>query len=345
MLISNAVVAQQLKVTWEWEYLAPIPDPIGYAGAYIGTVNDFLVVSGGANFPDGKAPWEGGKKVWTDRTFILTEKSGTWIEAKKLPQPMGYGATVSYRDKMYVAGGSDTNTHIDSVYEISWDAANKDLAFRSLPKLPKPIANCSSVLIGNYWYILGGIISPAAKEAEKNCWRLDLHRPEQGWESISELPSPGRMLAVAGNRNGHLVLLSGVALQDGRRTYLKDAYQLDNQGKWSRLKDLPISVAAAAGPALYHPASSSLYVVGGDDGSLAQADLKHQHPGFSSHILQFDGNDWLQHSEVKLSDSTKVWVPVTTGAIIWKGNYVLASGEIRPGIRSPKVLMGHLIVK
>src|SRR5688572_18046733 len=51
--------------------LPPVPDPVGFAGAFAGVDGTRLVAGGGANFPDGKMPWEGGKKVWHDRLFAL----------------------------------------------------------------------------------------------------------------------------------------------------------------------------------------------------------------------------------------------------------------------------------
>ena len=32
-----------------------------------------------------------------------------------------------------------------------------------------------------------------------------------------------------------------------------------------------------------------------------------------------------------------VWPPVTTGTAIWNGSYVIAGGEARPGVRTPRV--------
>lgn len=345
MLISNAAVAQQNIREWEWNYLAPIPDSIGFAGAYVGIVNDFLIVAGGANFPDGRTPWEGGKKVWTDKMFYLKQVDGEWKEGSSLPQQMGYGASVSYNNKMYIAGGSDAGNHLNSVYEIYWDNSVQDIRYNSLAKLPNPVANCSSVLIGDYWYIIGGIISPQSPEAESSCWRLDLKNPLKEWEKLTPLPPPGRMLSIAANMNGNLMVFSGVALVNSEREYLQDAYHLDLSGEWVKLIDLPTSVTAAAGPAFFDESSNSLYIIGGDDGELASADLKHKHPGFSSSILQYNGENWLKYSIKNHSKSSEIKFPVTTGAVVWKGNYIIPSGEIRPGIRTPKVLSGKLILK
>lgn len=342
MLIPTAVLGQETKLKWEWVYLKPIPDAIGYAGAYVGVVNDFLIVAGGANFPDGKAPWEGGEKVWTDKLFVLKEKAGNWSESTKLPRVMGYGATVSYNNKMYIAGGSDENQHLDSVYEIFWDNTKNSIAYQSIAKLPSPIANCASVRINNFWYILGGLKSPNSKKAENNCWRLDLQNPHNGWEICTKLPAEGRMLAVAANFNGKLLIMSGVSLINGVRNYLKDVYELNDDGEWIQKTNLPTSFAAAAGPAFYDAFSKNLFVIGGDDGRLAKTTPNHDHPGFSNRIFIYDGKEWNNKSIVNMETLDKVWVPVTTGTTYWRGSLIIPTGEIRPGIRSPKVLVGHI---
>ena len=58
----------------EWGRLPDLPDREGFAGVFSGVVSegeeDFLVVAGGANFPDGR-PWEDGKKIYYDGIYIL----------------------------------------------------------------------------------------------------------------------------------------------------------------------------------------------------------------------------------------------------------------------------------
>ena len=53
-----------------WEERPSIPDKHGFAGPFAGVSSRTLVVAGGANFPE-SYPWEGGKKVWHDRIFLL----------------------------------------------------------------------------------------------------------------------------------------------------------------------------------------------------------------------------------------------------------------------------------
>ena len=73
-----------------WDRLPDLPDREGFAGVFSGIVKEggeeFLVVAGGANFPEGR-PWEDGKKVYYDAVYVLPlKKGGEWrVSEVKLP--------------------------------------------------------------------------------------------------------------------------------------------------------------------------------------------------------------------------------------------------------------------
>lgn len=349
MISPTPLLSQDAQIKLNWTKLSPIPDEIGFAGAYIATIEDYLVMMGGANFPDGKAPWEGGKKIWTDRVFMLKEKHGKWIEAGTLPEPMGYGAVASYRNAIYVAGGSNEVGHLSKVYKMVLN--NDRLRAEELPDLPHTIANCASVQVGQYWYILGGIEFADSKSALNICWRMDLDNTQKGWEVCPSIPGEGRMLAVAGDMDGDLLVASGVSLYDGKRKYLRDAFVFNMETGWQDVPALPESVAAAPGPAWYDRQTGSLLIFGGDNGDLAAQDLRENHPGFSNRILCYQPSisAWSYVEDPiavsTLHGDTKTWAPVTTGSLYWQGGVVLVSGEIRPGIRTPQILFGNYVTK
>lgn len=344
MLSTTLLPAQTTDVNFKWKTLPSIPDNMGFAGAYVATTDDFLLVMGGANFPDGIAPWDGGKKVWTNKIFALKDEQGHWASLGHLPIPMGYGAVTSFENSVYIAGGSNQKGHLSAVYKLTWK--NSEWCVENLASLPFQLANCSSVRIDNFWYVVGGIKSPDSSTAESLCWRMDLTELAKGWEVCPPIPGEGRMLSVVANKGGSLVVLSGVSLTDGKRRYLQDAYVLEDNTRWSRIADLPESVAAAPSPAWFDHQSNSLFVFGGDNGSLANQDLKHDHPGFSNRIVAYNFATGLWNYKPDNIDTSgkpqtgKTWVPVTTGATYWAGGIVLPSGEIRPGIRTPQVIWG-----
>jgi len=317
----------------EWTKLAPLPDKEGFAGSFAGVSNGALLVAGGANFPD-KKPWEGGAKVWHDRVFALESQNEEWIEAGKLPRPLGYGVSVTHRGGMVCVGGSDSQRHYADAFRLEWNDGK--LVTAKLPELPKPFANGCGALVGDVLYVAGGQEPPGTELTLKTAWRIDLSATEPKWERIEDCPGSGRMLAAAAACDGSFWLIGGVELVTGKdgkpqRRYLSDAYRYTPGKGWQRVADLPHAIAAAPSPALCD--ATGIYLLGGDDG--AQVGLApDKHRGFSKQIYRYDAMTANWADAGKLSDPR-----VTAPAVCWDGAWLVPSGEVRPGVRSPEVLV------
>ncbi|GAB3909448.1 Kelch repeat-containing protein [Mucilaginibacter boryungensis] len=335
-----------------WGELPPIPDEHGFAGSFAGTSHGALIVAGGANFPDGGAPWTGSKKVWTDKIFVLDKSTGIWKVAGKLPQPMGYGVSISYHDKLICIGGSNTGGHLCTVYAISY--MNNKIEIEKWPDLPQPLSNACGTLVGHNVYIAGGLLHPDDKSTANIFWSLNLSAPKtSSWQKLETWPGPPRMLSVAGQTNNTFYLFSGTDLEDkngaAHRRYLNDAYKYTPGKGWSRVADLPNAVVAAPGPAIFVN-KNELLIFGGDDGKLADdaANLKENHPGFSDKILKYniDTDTWsvsgtihtAKKPDADTNPNGSIWAPVTTTAVMWHEMIVFPGGEVRPAVRTPRIL-------
>lgn len=323
-----------------WGRLAPIPNPRGIAGPIAGTDGSSLLVAGGANFPDAP-PWQGGKKVWHDRVYVLTEPDGQWLDAGKLTHPIGYGVCISIPDGLSIGpgvacfGGSDADRHYAEGWLLRW--RDERLEQTALPPLPQPCAQGCGALLGHTIYIAGGIEASDATVAMHQFWALDLDKQPLVWNELEAWPGPARMLSVAAVQDGAFYLCSGVGLSsvaDGKpvRKYLRDAYRYEPTKGWSRIADLPRAAAAAPTPAPETNPSGFL-ILGGDDGSRVDFRPLDQHPGFPRSVLAYDAqrDAWHESGEQPVSH-------VTTSVVFWKNRYVIPSGEVRPGVRSPEVI-------
>ena len=217
--------------------------------------------------------------------------------------------------------------------------------------MPKTVAFFCGAVLGKSVYVTGGREKPDSPGALKTLWRLDLSKPEDArqWETLEPCPGPARMLAVAGAAGGAVHLFSGVELVedadgDVSRRYLKDAWSYTSGRGWTQLADLPRSVAAAPTPALAL-GSAHLAILGGDDGSNVHhgTTLKNTHPGFSRVILAYHTitDTWTAGGSLpkQVDDSPgEVLPPVTTSTVRWGDRWIVPSGEIRPGVRTPAVL-------
>ncbi|MCE9563948.1 MAG: galactose oxidase [Planctomycetes bacterium] len=330
IMLSVVIFASSDAPAGEWNRLPALPDKEGFAGPFAGVSNGALIVAGGANFPD-KKPWDGGKKVWYDTVFVLEKPNSEWKVAGKLPRPLGYGVCVTHGTGVVCVGGSDMDHHYADAFRLDW--RDGKLVTIKFPSLPKPLANACGALVGDTLYVAGGQEKPDSKDTLKLAWKIDLAATELKWKQIDAWPGSGRMLAVAASFDGAFWLLGGADLVVGKgekieRRYLKDAYRYDDKG-WKRVADLPYSVVAA--PSLASTNTSGFFILGGDDGSqVGVAPDKHQ--GFRKKVIRYDSKTkmWVEAGELS---APRVTVP----CVRWNALWVVPSGEVRPGVRSPEV--------
>jgi len=312
--------------------LPDLPDIHGRAGMFAGVSHEALLVAGGANFPERK-PWEGGTKVWHDTVFVLESKTGGWKVAGQLPRPLAYGVSASFGDALVAVGGADTKQHYAETQLLRWNG--EQLKIEPLPNLPQPLAYSCGVLLGTKLYISGGQPSPEMPPV-KTLYRLDLKSKSLKWETLPECPGPGRMLAAIAAYGDSLWIIGGVELvknEQGQhqRRYLDTVFRYDEQHGWSEMAALPRPAAAAPSPAPL--TNNGFTLLGGDDGAQVGQDPL-QHRGFREEIMEYDvaKNKWREVG--KLSSPR-----VTTPCVPWQGLYVVPSGEIKPGRRTPTMLI------
>jgi N-acetylneuraminate epimerase len=338
--------------------LPPLPNTEGFAGSFAGVSGNHLLVIGGANFPDHK-PWEGGTKVWYSSVLALPlvpenadppacasgradeRSSGLdpmhvqhahWLTAGQLDAPLGYGVSVTFRDEVFCVGGSRASGHVSAGFVLRFNG--KNITHRKLPDLPLPRANHFGARIGQELFIAGGQQAADSTEAESGVWSLRLNEPDATWSQLPSFPGPARILAVAAASENCFWIIGGAALSKGpdgkpQRRYLKDVWTFSRETGWSRLPDLPNPCVAAPSPA--PDFGQGPLILGGDDGTQAKT-APQSHRGFSQTMLLF-------------STREQRWVPaglfppatVTTPSVAVGNDWIIPTGEIRPGVRTPAV--------
>lgn len=316
-----------------WTKLPPLPDQHGFAGVFAGVSRGALIVAGGANFPD-QPVWEGGKKHWYDKIFVLEKPEGQWRSGGSLPRALGYGVSITTDKGLLCIGGADADRHYNDVFLLEWIGGK--IKRTTLPSLPQACAYASSAKLGNVVYVAGGTATPTATQALKTFWSLDLSKRDARWQELPTWPGSERMLSVAAAQRDAFYLFSGVRLSaapDGsaKRTYLQDAYRYEAGKGWTKIADLPVPVVAAPTPAATF-GKTQILIFGGDDGSKAGFQPVQAHPGFSRRTLAYhtDSNQWTEAGAGAAAH-------VTTAMAAWRGGFVIPSGEVRPGVRSPAV--------
>ena len=351
-----ASAAPAAPAVLEWGELPPLPGTVGLAGAFVGVDNGALIVAGGANFsPD--APWspdanQRGPKVWHDRIYVLPAGADEWDTRFKLDKPTAYGKAVATDDGLLLIGGcGEGDRPYDDVTLVSWDRQARTLTQEEHSTLPAPSARLGAGRIGGKVYVLPGHRLPDKTDVPRELWSLDLAKPpaERKWQ-IAATPCPGgarlnpaTAVQTAGGAAKYWYVFGGVVFEMGPdaaagRRFLKDVYRFDpraagrGQAPWKRLADIPVETAAACATDL-GPADVLLF--GGVNGQITSLPPA-ERPDNPRTVRCYHAivDRWTD------AGATPVGV-VCTAAVRRDGRIVLPTGEVRPGIRTPKVQAGE----
>jgi solute:Na+ symporter, SSS family len=355
-----------------WEELPAIPERLGLGGPVVGVHGDALIVAGGANFPDGP-PWSvagqpPGKKVWHDQIWVLLPGAESWLSAGQLPYPLAYAATVSTADGVYVLGGetfADGNFPMAECLRLSWESESRQVVVQrnALPPLLEPCHYHAAALSENTVYVAAS--HPASEASpqldQAHFWSLDLSATSnlRRWTSLDAWPGkPREKMALIAQTSGALndygsatalYLVSGSNwFRDGqgqadlsRYEHYHDVFRyIPQTNQWTevasvsgggRAPAMEPSVKPVVAAAAIAVGQSHILVFSGSTGGHITAPLDTQ-PEFAGEVLAYHTitDTWSVAGEMPQG-------VVTTAAVMWKGKLVIPSGEIRPGVRTPRV--------
>jgi N-acetylneuraminate epimerase len=354
-------------IDWESESLFGPDDglmSIGVAGPVTGVIGDVFIVAGGANFPEGM-PWDGGVKRYQATGAVYRYSPGKAIDKVfpfSLPDPLAYAACISTPKGIVYAGGENQNGAVRTVGLITVDVHKKSVLIDSLPDLPYAATNASLAFDGTVLYFVGGENKDSVHGL---VLALDLNHLANGWNFVAKMPQPRTNASVGCQR---INAVSNLIIVGGRLRQTNEASQIFETAYRLNLETLnwivcaPFPTTIAAGSYLNLP-DTGLLLIGGDLGKLYQQtelliqavasesdssekrvlqshrkNLQQTHPGFTNQVWLYQpANDqWRKLGEVPFP------TPVTSTAI-QQGPYILIpSGELKPGIRSTKLIIGHL---
>jgi SSS family transporter len=357
----------------EWHVLPDLPYEPGVAGPFVGMHRDVLIVAGGADFAD---PFWESEKSWHDETWILTRDSKgryEWHGGFTLNRPVAYGASASSRQGVVCLGGKDGENTLAESFLLRWDPNTRQLTQEPLPSLPKTCVFGAASIVGDYVYLAGGQQDASLESAMRNFWRLDLSKLERAaekptWEILPSWPGPARAFNLTVTQhNGFdecIYVISGrcttatEGLQDCGTQVTSDIFALVDiyefnparfdpsafdvstdryagtgqfANPWRRRTNAPHSIMAGGGATI---GQSHIFLLSGADGSLISRaeELRNQHPGFPRRTLAYHTitDTWVEAGPSPANQ-------VTTPPVRWGNRVILASGEIKPRIRTPQV--------
>lgn len=333
-----------------WARLPPLPDPIGVAGPFVGGHAGTVIVAGGANFAAADAPdlWTLPKR-WQATVHVLagSPAAATWIPQPALDRPLAYGASVGTPSGVACLGGDDGERVSAEAFLLAWDPATKRLARRPLPSLPEPRTMSGAALVDGMVCLVGGQTGLGLGTATDAC--LGLPRPGvTAWERLPAVPGGPRSLPIVVSQTvagePRLFAFGGRRQRPGTTgpagiEPLADAFEFsptrhaaDPATAWRRLRSAPAPLMAGTAVPLR---DGTIAILAYDDGARIPLEVSdpgslRTHPGFPRQARGYDPARDAWHDLGPLPANQ-----VTTPAAAWGGGHVIATGEIRPRVRTP----------
>lgn len=371
IMSSYITIAQEdAQPSIHWSLLTDLPSEkkasLGFAGMVCGVSHNVLIIAGGANFPEAM-PWNGGKKFYSSEIFVLekVDSAFKWnkTNTQKLLTPIAYaGCTTTPKGIVYVGGESEEGTSSNANI-LEWNHSKQQVEIKKLPDLPIAVSAPAVTSNGNTVFVICG---DEAKKSSNKFYSIDLSNQHPKWDTQPDAPV-SLANGIAFFLKSKIYLISGRSktasgISDLHATTF--VYDLKTQ-QWKNLNKIfdGVNVTPFTAPAAFVLKGRYIVLAGGDKGdafhkietliskaNLAASEAEKQilikekntllqhHNGFSTDVLLYD---------IQLNKWTKIgYLPfaaqVTTAATVWKNRLIIASGEIRPGVRSPHILIGKV---
>jgi cyclically-permuted mutarotase family protein len=306
---------------------------------------------------------------WLDKTF-------------KLNRPLAYGVSISTEEGVVCIGGCDSKKVYSDCFILKWDADKEIVETADFPSLPEPLSFMTGAMANNKIFVAGGQSKMKNASATKSFYMLDLSKrgtDDFKWVSLRSWPGPPRVLSVSSSQSDGVhncfYLFSGRNIQpDATTVPLTDVYKFDIITQtWERLSDISTAdkegICVMAGLS-WTCGANHIMVVGGDEGPvyleleklsdrIKEAEKRNdkdtaarlmvelnrayaEHSGFSKSVYAYHTitDTWVEVGQFP-ADS-----PVTSKAVHWPSfdseDIIIPSGEIRPGVRSPRIWFGDI---
>lgn len=366
-IMSTSLKAQSNnKININWSVAAELMNgsraSIGFAGMASGVSNDVLLIAGGANFP-GLLPFQGGKKHFSDSIFILERKNDSfyWNNKNKikLTEPIAYAGYATTNKGLVYVGGDNEKGISSKAYLLTWNKQKQQVEKTTLPNLPIAVTSPGVAAIGNVVYVACG--DETANSSAK-FFSIDLSKRNLSWKSLPDAPKAlanGSLVAA----DKRLYLIGGrTKSATGISDLHSDVYYFDlGNNTWHKVADIfdGKNITPFTATAAFNIEDKYILLAGGDKGDVfhrienyfykmantssdtqkekllaEKNELVMHHQGFSTDVLLYDikQNKWSKVAAMPYA------AQVTTSAVQWKNDLFICSGEIRPGVRSPKII-------
>ena len=371
MFLSSLGYANQKTMSIEknrlvWDYAGSLPAQkdfdknIGTAGLLQGVIGNYVIVGGGANFPE--VLEKGGKKVTHKDLYLLKDVNGKLetIDQIQLDYPIGYGASVSVKEEnaIYYLGGSPDAEHMRDVLKVT--VKNGKLKTEIYAKLPLGFENgVAQYKDGKIYYGVGKIENAEGKNINSNkFYAFDLKTKEI--KELASFPGEARQQTVGQILNNKFYVFSG-----GSNVSYVDGYAYNfKTNTWEKVADVVIDneKILLLGANSIKIANDKMLVIGGfnydlwNEANDKLSNLKDEElKNYKAAYFGAEPNSYNWNRKILVFDATKnSWksigeVPFDApcgAALLMKNNSIYSiNGEIKPGVRTERMYKAYIISK
>lgn len=202
--------------------------PRGRGGHAAGILNEHVFVVGGTDWSLDHA-----EKFWLNDSIFLVDN--LWQNGPALPHPLAYSMFATDKTGIYLAGGTDGQNNLKSVYHL----ANLDGTWDTMTPLPMGVSSGSGTLLNGKLYITCGWTDQGISN---QMWSLDVTDPQAKWTACQNLPGSKRAFPALIACDKFLYLFGGMSPDPNSNSLgvMQDAYQYNpDKDSWLRLKDMP----------------------------------------------------------------------------------------------------------
>ena len=330
--VEKGNLTQTEDLVWTAATLPPSPSDtagnLGLAGVYSGMIGDRLVVAGGANFPKG-LPSQGGPKVWYSDVYTFDRESGWNCWPGVLGKESAYGVTVPYDGGLLLIGGCRAEECLSEIRFLRLDPEGRP-SVEDWGSLPMPLSNMAGGLIGSKVYLAGGISTMDSSQKALDVF-LSLDLRTRTCKTLPWPDAPPRAFAVGVVQSDGLdncfYLFSGRNYEgDSPWEVLRDGWAWNPRlGEWKQVKgEFPVMAGSAV------PFGTNHIVLAGG---------RSEDPSIPDNVLRIYHTVTSSMMTVPVEDQV---IPVTTNTIRTGNSFVICSGEVAPGVRTPVILTGTI---
>lgn len=348
----------------DWRLYGELPSArerqsaLGLSAAFTGTIGHYLLVAGGANFPDGHPFFDQAVKAYYADLWLFDLKAQQLQPSHKLqlPYPVAHGALVQTEHTALLIGGQNAEGALSSILEISMDDGLPALKYWGT--LPFSWHSGQAV-----WYQGELLLFGGERNGQATAGVCRFNPKTQQCQELAPIPGPARVQFPLQQIDDTVYLFGGIDAKSNSGNFTRtDAYAFDlNTFTWSEIAEVryqqhPFSVSGGAAVALNN---YEILLLGGVNRELFNDTLTQFSQLQGEDLFQFKSRYFqlspeqinFSRQQLVFNTRTNQWralakpVPFTGGAgpltlaktahhIYWIG------GETKPGLRSAKVYRG-----